>query len=658
MIRRCRPGGREQGQAALAYIGAILTVGIVVATTTIAVAHEQEHANQRAQCAATELVTAGQEECPSGPAGSPGDPDDPGGDSGPPGQRPSSCTDVIYADSDGSRQVRVNCVWYPIPPTCSELSNIPNWQPGLTAPAGNGETVQQLADCVTAGTGPPSVNPDDITCTAATPMTGVVTAEPPTAQVGCTAWIVPKECAEQWTSFQGLAEDAAPGDRQRASDALAKCINDFYKANEVDCIVKSETTTSRVEIKVLFFLKIEKNQGLLVEQLGDGRWRVHALDGVKVGADINLPEGTKGIDFNLLAMAGWASDDTYEFPDQASTEKWVEWYKDWKAGYNESDCVLGFCPGGESKDELLTKEPPRRKHSEAESKSLTVGVKGGWSPGGNGAGISGGWEGEGTRETRELVNGQHVTTLTMSDEGGVALLGKLGKKRGQDKDGKDQPGTQSGALKDSLGVEVKGKTSFTVVWNADGTPAKIILGVDDTMLGTLAKVNPEVQVKLPGGFSVGADFLYQRKEGTSTIRENVIDFGTHPELVGDIMPLLDELFPRNDDGDFKNDAPKLDFDTGGIGDLTDNYGTTRNLKYDVTQEEIMGGGGVYFGGLPLIEVKGGKLTEGRDLTGSSLEVIDVNGDKRKQDPSPKCKDKQVDPATYKFDAGPPFADRD
>jgi hypothetical protein len=101
----------------------------------------------------------------------------------------------------------------------------------------------------------------------------------------------------------------------------------------------------------------------------------------------------------------------------------------------------------------------------------------------------------------------------------------------------------------------------------------------------------------------------------------------------------------------------MDFDTGGIGDLTDDYGTTRNLDYDVTQEEIMGGGGLYFGGLPLIEVKGGRLTDGRDLTGSSLEVIDVNGTKRKQNPSPKCHDKQVDPATYKFDDGPPYADR-
>jgi hypothetical protein len=672
---------RERGQASLAYIGALLAVAVIVSTATVAAAGNQEKVTKAAQCAADKVIYLGQKPCDPGTPGDPGDPadpEDPADPTGPGGERPKSCDDVIYANStrsgtthsnpsEYSRQVRVNCIWYPVNPECVELAGIPNWEPGLTVPPDQGEALQKLVDCVTGGVGPPKPDPDDVTCNKTTIMTGKVTKDPPLAQFGCTEFVVPIECKSQWDAWNALPEDASPGDRQQASIGLQSCMENFYEKNETVCIVKQDSETNKTEITLLFFLKIEESNGVIIEQLGDGRWRVHMLDETKVGGDFKLPDFGKGAEFGLMASTGWSSDKTFEFGDKASAEAWVEWYKDYaKTTGAIKRRMDGPCPKGECwanpwdtkhLKELMDTEPKRKKHSEATGRSTEVSVSGGFNPPGGGVGASANYKAEGGQENRYFEDGGKAVTLTMSDAGGASLLAKLSKS--SKKDGaEDKPGDTSGGLKGALGADFKGKVSLTAYYNPNGSLGKVIMSVDDTAMATLVKLDPSISVKLPGGFSVDASFTYQHDEGTATIRENVIDVGTHEYLRDQLEATMSEIFPQDDEGKFSDDAPSLNFETGGIGDLTDTVGTTRDLKYDVTVDEVSGGGGVSFAGLPLVEIKGGKVTEGRDLTGSSLDVIDVNGNKTTMTPSPKCKAKQINPDDYVYDKGPPYADRE
>ena len=123
MFRRVGANDRERGQASTAYIGAILTVTVFIGSVSAAALTHQSDVTQAMKCAVLELVTAGHKTCdPAGGEGEPGA--GPGGGGGRPGHRPRDCQDVIYADSasdqgqaaDGyGRQVRVNCIWYPVP---------------------------------------------------------------------------------------------------------------------------------------------------------------------------------------------------------------------------------------------------------------------------------------------------------------------------------------------------------------------------------------------------------------------------------------------------------------------------------------------------------------------------------------------------------------
>jgi hypothetical protein len=629
---------RDRGQASMGYIGAILAAAVAVSSVTVAVNQQGPLITHNFRCAVTKLVTVGKGTC-APLEGQPGDPGDPGDPGGAPGRPPKSCADVIYANStksgsthsnssEYSRQVRVNCIWYPVNPECVALAGIPGWEPGTVIPDDQKDALQKLVDCVTGGVGKPGPNPDDIACNKTTVMTGIVTRDPPKAQFGCTEWVVPIECKDAWEAWQKLPKDASPGDRQQAGIKLQSCMENFYAKNETVCVVKQDTTTNKFEITLLFFLKIEESNGVVIEQLGDGRWRVHMLDETKVGGDFKTPDFGNGAEFGLMASTGWGSDQTFEFGDKTSAESWVKWYADYaKTAASIKRSTNGPCPKGECypnlwdtkhMKELMKTEPKRTKLSDATSRSTAVGVKGGYTPPGSGAGGSGEYKAEGNQ---------------------------------------DQDGDLEGALTNALGADFKGKVSLTATYNKDGSLAKVIMAVDNTAMVNLVKLNPEISAKLPGGFSVDASFLYQHDEGKATIRENVIDVGTHEYLRDSLTETMAGIFPQDKDGKFSKDAPKLDFDTGGIGDLTETVGTTRNLDYDIKIDEVSGGAGITFAGLPLISIKGGKVTEGRDLTGSSLDVIDVNGNKTKMDPSPKCHDKQIDPNAYSYDKGPPYADR-
>jgi hypothetical protein len=676
----------DRGQASLAYIGALLAAAMVVSAATVAVGKNQEPITRAAHCAVDKVITLLQSSCADGVEAGPGapDPSAPGGplDEGPGGERPKSCADVIYVNStrsgtthsnpsEFSRQVRVNCVWYPVNPDCVPLAAVPYWEPEMTVPAQEREAMQKLADCVTAGVGPPGKNPDDIACNKTTIMTGKVTKDPPLAQFGCTEWVVPIQCKDQWEAWQELATDASPGDRYQAGVGLQSCIENFYSQNETVCFVKQDKVTEKWEITMLFFLKVEGSNGVLVEQLGDGRWRVHALDESKIGGDFKGPKDLHSAEFGLLAMSGWSGDKTFEFGDQAAAEKWVEWYKDYSAtlgrikSANRTNCPHAYCVGDPSANghlrDLVKSEPKRKKISEADGRSTTVNVRGGYNPnGGGGVGINGGWKGEASTENRYSEDGTKSSTLTMSNEGAVNLLAKLSrsKKKPGEKPGDPKvDGDLGGTLNESIGTSAKGKVSLTAAYNKDGSLAKVIVTMDDSFLNTLSKVNPELSVKLPGGFTVEPTFTYQVDKGQSTIREIVVDMATHEDRRAELEDVMKEIFPQDDKGKFSGEAPSLSFNTGGIGDLVDDVGTTRNLKYDTSVEEISGSLGVYFAQMPLINVKGGKITEGRNLTGSSLDVTDVNNNTTKMTPSPKCRDKQVNPETYGYDKGPPFADR-
>src|SRR6185312_10476256 len=144
------------------------------------------------------------------------------------------------------------------------------------------------------------------------------------------------------------------------------------------------------------------------------------------------PKDLHSAEFGLLAMTGWGSDKTFEFGDKASAEKWVEWYKDYsktaaKVRQRASgpcqwgQCMLGGKDAKHLKD-LIATEPKRKKLSDAEGRSTTVQVKGGYNPtGGGGVGGNASWKGEGTKENRYWLDGTSSSTLTMSDEGAVNL---------------------------------------------------------------------------------------------------------------------------------------------------------------------------------------------------------------------------------------------
>jgi hypothetical protein len=120
--------GSDRGQASLACVGAVLAAVLAVGSTLVAADQQGLLVAYNTKCAVTKLVTAGQGTCtPMG--GQPGDPVDPDDSGGEPGQLPKTCADVIYADStrsgsthsnasEFSRQLRVNCIWYPINGPC------------------------------------------------------------------------------------------------------------------------------------------------------------------------------------------------------------------------------------------------------------------------------------------------------------------------------------------------------------------------------------------------------------------------------------------------------------------------------------------------------------------------------------------------------------
>jgi len=69
-------------------------------------------------------------------------------------------------------------------------------------------------------------------------------------------------------------------------------MENFYAKNETVCFVKQDTVTEKWEITLLFFLKIEESNGVMVEQLGEVQGQADRPEHVQLrpGPAVRRPE--------------------------------------------------------------------------------------------------------------------------------------------------------------------------------------------------------------------------------------------------------------------------------------------------------------------------------------------------------------------------------
>ena len=215
-----------------------------------------------------------------------------------------------------------------------------------------------------------------------------------------------------------------------------------------------------------------------------------------------------------------------------------------------------------------------------------------------------------------------------------------------------------------MGKEWKGTTSTTVAGDKEGKLSKLIISMDDQVMRTLYKAGIDLDVALPYGFTVGGGYSKSEEEGTISKRELIIDFNQYPELRETLGPTIDEVFPRDEDGNLIKDDVEIDGNDSGGGllyDYAEDYANVRELKYDATRATESGSGGLTWQGLDLFKVSFTSVDEERTLNESSFEVTDVDGNKQTVSPAPKCKDKDfVQPPAYYSDdfSDPPTATSD
>lgn len=521
----------------------------------------------------------------------------------------------------------------------------------------------------------PILNPEDPAdprCKDAKPSGGPLDADHPTlVQVGCRTLYVPGDCLAEWDAYRNAAEGRA---RAATADALGTCVGDTYDRIEPPCIISATNEVDRSEVRILF-IKLGNSDGMLVEHLGDDRVRVHLLQGTEVGGEVS--GSGKGIDFSVGGVTGYEKGTTYEFHDMGKAQEWLDWYKE----YREIDAhVQGLmqtstiCPRQpcqpnpyhvqqsqklmERKKELQENEPEHHDLATSSVRSSKVKLSGGVSfpvskKKGNGAGeiapgISGDYTGEVQVEQRDWKDGSQTVAYKSTDVGGFLIGVKAGgkatkdKKGGKDGEKEDRGGGKGGS---GLGGEWQGSSQTSVTWGPDGKLAKLIVTLDDQAMESVHRAGIDLSVALPYGFGLSGGYEQESKEGTATVTEMVLDFEQHPELRDELGPRIDEMFPRDDDGDLKKGDVDLEFDDeveqteGGdpVQDVLDEKANVRDLEYDVAETEETGSVGVDFVGIDLFKASWSHVESQKDLTGSSFEITDVTGTRQTVSPAPKCK---------------------
>ncbi|WP_253869686.1 hypothetical protein [Promicromonospora umidemergens] len=686
--RRAGRADREAGQALPEYVGVTgLVLLVVVAIVFGAATPVAADVSEQLLCAVSSIAkedVAG-EDCGDGVTGG-------GGGAGAPedgyGSPTGDCEDDVTFSSvpreglpEDTPVVQIDCVWYPKAESCLP-DPLPEGFPSRDGAYPEAE-VQDFVDCVLDGRGGPKDDPNDESCATAMPTSGEIDEDaPPKVQVGCREWPVPKGCEAEWAAYKD-----APAGKERAAVTgdLVNCISDRYESAEFYCIVQATGHVDSSEITFLFF-RWGDNNGTLIEKLGDGRIRIHVLRGVELGAGITGDQvGGSPISFDVAGITGYAKDKTYEFTDMQKAQDWIDWYK----RYNQTEELVfspisrncgpnpqqSFCqprehmPDISDLQDLEGQEPEHHELAEADSDIKKVKLKGGLTltgksgPAELAGGIEGGYEGEIQIEDRRWSDGSRTATYSSSDIGGFLIGASLGGKTPfTSKKDKESSGAASGSGK--LGTEWKGTTATTIAWDTEGKLSKVVISMDDQVMRTLYKAGIDVEAALPYGFAVGGGYSKSEEKGTISKRELIIDFNQYPHLRAELGPQIAKIFPRDDDGNLIKGDVELDGteQPGGLlYEAAVDHANVRELKYDATRTTESGSGGLTWQGLDLFKVSFTSVDEEQTLKESSFEVTDVDGDKQKISPAPKCADEDfVQPPAYYTDdfSDPPTATSD
>ncbi|NHA66910.1 hypothetical protein [Phycicoccus flavus] len=605
---RRRAVAGERGAGTLEYVGVLVLVAVVV----VALTPQRESVVSTARTAWCLITSAGAStECGSA-ALAPAQPGGPGGPGGP-GTGPEDAPDDPTPPTTG-----------PVPP-------------------------------------PDPENPDNPECRDVLPTSGPLDSTSSTrVRVGCRELWVPEQCAERWRAYVGATAGEARG---QLAGPLAECITAAYDSMEPTCTTSSRSTVTRSEMRFLF-VRFGGSQGMLVEQLGDGRVRIHLVEGAETGGGASGSVGS--FSFDVAGLSGYSTDSTYEFADLRAAQDWVDWYGTYSKAKARYDAAMNagclrYCGGAlgqqrkKAKEELEAAskdEPPHHGLAEADARTSKVTLSGGVElplqkkgdrgEAGGAPSVSGDYTGEVTVEDRRWSDGSRTATYTSSDAGGFLVAASLGGKGLKKNDDEKKNSGGGGAGKGGVGAAFTGKTSTTVAWGKDGELSKLIVAVDDQVLKELFSAGVDVEATLPYGFAVSGGYTHTEKKGEASVTELVLDFTQHPELREVLGPRIDMLFPRDEDGNLKKKDVHIDVDEvtgdGEIHDVLAESANVRRLDYDVTETEDGGEIGVGFKGIDLFKTTWTTVENERALSGSSFEITDVEGDRRTVSPTPRCKD--------------------
>ncbi|MGI5189389.1 hypothetical protein ACQEVI_14715 [Promicromonospora sp. CA-289599] len=664
----------ESGQAIPEYLGVIGVVLLVVAVVFVAVQPVGVTVGEKLICAVNSILPEDGDECVAGAPGGFGAPGgSPSGDpSGDPEDLP--CAEkitVVDVTVEGKKRprpvIQIDCVWYPVPTSCQEGDRPEIIDIGSEERSYDPEDVREIADCVIDGWGDTSDDPDDENCNKTMPTSEEISLHPPRVRSGCKWLPVPETvCDKEWEAYK----DAAPGkERAARAEDLDTCVTDAYDAMETNCVVAAATHIEEQQTAFLFF-RFSDSEAVVVEDLGDGRVRVHIVKGSGFGAGLSADEifGSP-VSFGVAALKGVTSDTTYEFVNMQDAQEWIDWKQEYDEVFNstgQESCVTDrgqYCPGHDKRkerlEELAPQEPDHHIYQEIDIKTKKVKFNGGISGGAGGleGGVEGGYEGEVTIEDRMNDDGTYEMSYSSTDIGGFLIGGALGGgksfggKGGKGDKGKGDKGDDGretgGSGSAGAGGEWKGSTRTTVTFGPDGLLAQLYITIDDQALQTLYSAGIDVEAELPYGFTVGGGGSRTEQEGTSSAQEFIISFEQYPDLRDKFLPMVDKLFPRAPNGKLKKDDIEIDQsdqdDGGDLRDELEDHGNVRELTYDDTKTTTSGEFGVGWEGIDLFKNEWITADEERTLKESTLELTDADGNTVTVDPAPSCKHEAFEP---------------
>lgn len=513
-----------------------------------------------------------------------------------------------------------------------------------------------------------SDDPNDARCRDAMPSGGEVSLSDPKAQVGCSILPVPVECRAQWHNY---TEAGAGADRLAAGVPLGDCMKRIYSAKEQDCVVASHSSVQNQATQILFY-KMTSSHGMLFETLSDGRVRTHILRGNGKGGGISLSGSVSagklsaGAQFGSWTVRNAETDTTYEFKDMHDAQSWAEWYEEYnridnivgsidaKSGcYSKKECNFdemndGVFAGGEYRTsdypdalayltELRNEEPQYRVIADARTKSTELEVSAGVNASAGdlgGAELSGKYKSKTAMTIRDGADSSTSASLSSSDAGGLVALATFS--------GSSAAGLKlTDKLKGGADVEWSGTTSVSASWSADGRLEKIVTSADTLALSTARRADASGGLAA-GVFGVGVTSSTYEQQGTQEVIETVIDLSlVTQEARAYYEDLVATYFPRDDAGELIGKAPKkVEVPTGSkqeeITAAAVDAGGKRTLSYDVEREVDSTSISANLAGINLFSETWTDVTEDKELTKSSLEIVDVNGDTQAVDPAPKC----------------------